>query len=241
MKRWEPSARLPPSLGLERRPKEVASTLWVDDPDDFDAFEEQHLDVVVVRRRGHEALAAYARAITHSLPLRMEALVSCGRDDGFDGLDAFVSALPADDARDVLLADVAFWSEVVTHLSNAPHVIVRLIRLSSPVFPGFLVDPGTVRLVCTYAGPASEWLDDRDVDRALLGTCGLVPPEVIRRGAVVQRCSPLDVVLIKGRRWPGSTGAVYRAPATPAARLLVSIEPAWEPLRDSQPSLRGGG
>lgn len=240
MKRWEPSARSTPSPGLESRPNEVASTLWIDDPDDVDAIEEPHINVVVVRRHEHDALAAYAQAIARRVPVQMEALVSCRQDDGFDGLDAFASALPADDARDVLLTDIAFWSEVVTDLSSAPHVIVRLIRLSSPVFPGFLVDPGTVRLVCTYAGASSEWLDERDVDRALLGTCGLVPPEVIRRGAVVQRCSPLDVVLLKGRRWPLSTGAVYRAPATTTARLLVSIEPAWGPLADSRQSLRSG-
>jgi hypothetical protein len=227
MKRWETSARSAPSPGLEGRPKEVASTLWIDDPDDAGAIEEPHINVVVVRRSGHEALAAYARAIARRVPVRMEALVSCGQPDGFDGLDAFADALPADDARDVLLTDIAFWSEVVTDLSNARHVVVRLIRLSSPVFPGFLVEPGTVRLVCTYAGASSEWLDERDVDRALLGTRGLVPLEVIRRGAVVQRCSPLDVVLLKGRRWPLSTGAVYRAPATTNPRLLLSVEPAW--------------
>ncbi|AKV00292.1 hypothetical protein AKJ09_06955 [Labilithrix luteola] len=227
MKRWEPSARLALSAGWESRPREVGSTLWTDDPVDADALEEPHLNAVVVRRQGHEALAAYARTISEKVPFQAEALVSCGEPNGFDGLDAFAAELPPDDARDVLLSDIAFWCEVVSYLSGAPEVVVRLNRLASPVFPGFLVDPGTVRLVCTYAGPSSQWLEERDVDRALLGPRGLVPPEVIRLGAVVQCCSPLDVVLLKGRMWPLSSGVVYRAPAPSAPRLLLSIEPAY--------------
>lgn len=215
------------SLGLHSHPDTVSSTLRLDDAERFDAFEEPHLNVIVIRRHFHQGLSAYARIVTRTVPVQMEALVSCGQMDGFDGLDAFADALPPDDARDVLVTDIAFWSEVVTHLSDAPHVLVRLVRFSSPAVHGFLVDPGTVRLVCTYAGASSEWLDERDVDRALLGPRGLVPPEVIRRGAVVQRCSPLDVLLLKGRRWPLSNGAVYRVPSTPGARLLLSIEPMW--------------
>jgi Protein of unknown function (DUF1826) len=34
--------------------------------------------------------------------------------------------------------------------------------------PHFHVEHATVRLVCTYAGPTSEWLEERDVDRSLL-------------------------------------------------------------------------
>lgn len=106
--------------------------------------------------------------------------------------------------------------------------MVRLIRVASPVFPDFYVDPGTVRLVCTYTGASSEWLDHRDVDRSLVLGNGFVSLSAIRRGAIVERCHALDVVLFKGRAWPGA-GAIQRAPPTMGSRLLLSIEPVWEP------------
>jgi Protein of unknown function (DUF1826)/CobW/HypB/UreG, nucleotide-binding domain len=62
----------------------------------------------------------------------------------------------------------------------------------------FHVYHATVRLVCTYAGPTSEWLEERDVDRSSSpGPPGL-HRRSLHRDPAVRRCAPLDVVLFKG-------------------------------------------
>ncbi|HKH20513.1 MAG TPA: DUF1826 domain-containing protein, partial [Gammaproteobacteria bacterium] len=58
--------------------------------------------------------------------------------------------------------------EVVSAMTETPRVGVRLVGLHAPMCPHFHVDHATVPLVCTYAGPTSEWLEERDVDRSLL-------------------------------------------------------------------------
>jgi hypothetical protein len=204
-----------------------SSTLRVDEPIGLSAIAEPHVSVVVVRRRdGYAALSAYAARIARSPSLRIEGEAAFEEPGGFDAIETgLANGLPPDDARDALIGDVAYWTEWVTALTGAPRVRVRLIRVASPVFPDFYVDPGTVRLVCTYAGASSEWLDHRDVDGCHV-VSAVVPPCAIRQGAIVERCDALDVVLFKGSAWPGA-GAIQRAPRTLGARLLLSIEPVW--------------
>lgn len=205
-----------------------SSTLRVDEPIGLSAIAEPHVSVVVVRRRdGYAALSAYAATIARGPSLRIEGEAAFEEPDGFDAVEGeLVNGLPPDDARDALIGDIAYWTEWLTALTGARRVRVRLVRVDSPVFPDFYVDPGTVRLVCTYAGASSEWLDYRDVDRSHVVGSAFVPPLAIRRDAIVERCHALDVVLFKGRAWPGA-GAIQRAPRTSGARLLLSIEPVW--------------
>jgi hypothetical protein len=89
--------------------------------------------------------------------------------------------------------------EVVSAMTETPCVGVGLVGRHAPMCPHFHVDHATVPLVCTNAGPTSEWLEERDVDRSLLAgrRPGLIDA-AIRRDAAVRRCAPLDVVLFKG-------------------------------------------
>lgn len=205
-----------------------SSTLRVDEPIGLSAIAEPHVSVVVVRRRGgYAALSAYAARIAHGPSLRIEAEAAFDEPGDFDPVEtALVNRLPPDDARDALIGDIAYWTEWLLALTGAPRARVRLMRVASPVFSDFYVDPGTMRLVCTYAGASSEWLDHSDVDRCHVVGNTFVPPLAIRRDAVVERCHALDVVLFKGRAWHGA-GAIQRAPRTAGARLLLSIEPVW--------------
>ena len=113
-------------------------------------------------------------------------------------------------------------------MTGTPRVGVRLVGLRAPMCPHFHVDHATVRLICTYAGPTSEWLEERDVDRSLLA--GRRPGFIdaaIRRDAAVRHCAPLDIVLFKGTAWPGNAmpAAIHRSPSHIEPRLLLTIDP----------------
>jgi hypothetical protein len=70
--------------------------------------------------------------------------------------------------RSLLVADVARLAELLDDLVEAPEIGLRLRALSHEMCPRFHVDRVPLRLLCTYAGPGTEWLAETDVDRALL-------------------------------------------------------------------------
>jgi Protein of unknown function (DUF1826) len=210
----------------------ASSTTWVDETIDLAAIFDAHVNVVVLRRRSHHALAGYATKLARDHAFQFKATATFQRPEGLDALDELADQLPPDDARDVLIADLAYWVEVMSELTGSPRVGVRLTCLDAPMCPRFHVDHVTLRLVCTYAGASSEWLDERDLDRALLDVTGLDGIErAIRCGAKVRSCAPLDVVLFKGTAWPTPSGrvqrgAIHRSPShSPTPRLLLTIDP----------------
>jgi hypothetical protein len=217
-----------PALGcaVVRSDEPASSTVWVDETVDLAMLFEPHVNAAVLRRHGHASLTAYAAQIARGAPFSFKATAAFGQLEGLDALDELARELPPDDARDALIEDIAYWIEVVTEMTAAPRVGVRLIRLDAPMCPRFHVDHVTARLVCTYAGAASEWLDERDVDRALV-TGPLFVDAAIRRNATILRCDPLDIVLFKGTAWPGNErrGVVHRSPPRSEPRLLLTIDP----------------
>nr|WP_255671442.1 DUF1826 domain-containing protein [Corallococcus sp. AS-1-6] len=102
---------------------------------------------------------------------------------------------------------------------------VRLHTLGRDLCPRFHVDRVGVRLLCTYAGPATGWLENPQVVRSALGPDG----QVARPGAFVRPLERFDVALLKGEAWPGNigNGVVHRSPAIAKdrmRRLFFSIE-----------------
>lgn len=131
------------------------------------------------------------------------------------------------------LMDIAYLVEIYSELLGCRQVRLRLEVVRRAMCPRFHVDRVGIRLLCTYRGSATEWLDDRYADRTRLGanSQGLPDEEsgLIRDPAAVHRASPFAIVLLKGALWPGneSRGAIHRSPTVPAAeapRVLVALD-----------------
>jgi hypothetical protein len=97
----------------------------------------------------------------------------------------------------------------------------------------FHTDYKTIRLVCTYAGPGTEWVDDRHADRSAMGheeTCiDTANTRIVRRGSSIRRSGPGDVVLLKGELFDGNRGrgAIHRSPpieATGERRIVLTLD-----------------
>ncbi len=135
---------------------------------------------------------------------------------------------PAEAER--LSSDVEQLVTLFDDLVGAPEIGLRMRALGHEMCPRFHVDRVPLRLLCTYAGPGTEWLCERDVDRRLLraqlGEDRCDP--AMRAGAVVRRAQPAHVGLFKGEAWPGreGLGAVHRSPSCAGGqrRLLLSLE-----------------
>ncbi len=141
------------------------------------------------------------------------------------GERARLDGLPAGDNREVLLDDVALLCEILHELLDCPLAGLRCTRVSRALCPGWHIDRVPLRMLCTYQGPGTEWLDDQGVDRTRLGST-----EVANGG--YQRAEAGEVVLLKGGLWQDNDdlGAVHRSPAVaPGAgwRTLTSLDPLW--------------
>ncbi|MCO7518641.1 MULTISPECIES: DUF1826 domain-containing protein [unclassified Pseudomonas] len=119
------------------------------------------------------------------------------------------------------VADVVWLVEAFTCLLGARRIGLRVRVLEGAMCPRFHVDHVPLRLLSTYAGAGSEWLEEGRLDRARLQ---FEPAPVDN----IQRLAAGEVALLKGERWLGNEGGglIHRSPPTPAGerRLLLSLD-----------------
>jgi hypothetical protein len=118
------------------------------------------------------------------------------------------------------VADVSWLVQAFACLLDARRVGLRLRSLAKPMCPRFHVDHVPVRLITTYAGVASEWLEEGGMDRCRLGEA--------HAEQRIQRLEAGWVALAKGEKWAGNEGAglIHRSPSPPPGerRLLLTLD-----------------
>jgi hypothetical protein len=129
--------------------------------------------------------------------------------------------------------DAAMLATLFCDLFELERVGLRLRTLYRPMCPKFHVDHVPCRMVSTYGGIGTEWLEDRAVDRAKLGinTHGLNDRQagVILDESSIHRMPAFSVGLLKGSNWAGNEqhGAVHRSPKPSEdcpRRLLLTLD-----------------
>ncbi|WP_060483820.1 DUF1826 domain-containing protein [Pseudomonas sp. NBRC 111123] len=117
------------------------------------------------------------------------------------------------------VADVKWLVSAYTCLLGARRVGLRLRVLQGAMCPRFHVDNVPLRLLTTYVGPGSEWLEEGVVERVGLHLAA-APVDNIRS------LKPGEVAVLKGEKWLGNEGAglIHRSPASEQRRLLLSLD-----------------
>ncbi|WP_283101642.1 MULTISPECIES: DUF1826 domain-containing protein [unclassified Halomonas] len=137
--------------------------------------------------------------------------------------------LPVAEHARPLLDDVRFITEAMAFLFDTSTIGVRLGVLEGAMCPRFHVDNLAVRLVTTYAGPASEWLPEHAVNRVGLGAPHPDKPDPLRDAAAIEHLEVGDIALFKGEGWIGNEGhgLVHRSPqpAVGEKRLFLALDP----------------
>lgn len=120
---------------------------------------------------------------------------------------------------EAFVADVTWLVSAYTCLLDARRVGLRLRVLQGAMCPRFHVDNVPVRLLTTYVGPGSDWLEEGAVERVGLH---LAPAPVDN----IQQLQTGDVALLKGEKWIGNGGAglIHRSPPSQQPRLLLSLD-----------------
>ena len=125
----------------------------------------------------------------------------------------------AGDMRDLLIADIAKLVQVFSRITASAHVDVRLERVDDDACWKFHRDSVDARLLTTYRGPTTEWVQPAHGERAILEQEGFTGP--------LEHLGIDDVALFKGTQAAGTgRGIVHRSPpiiGTGCVRLLLCL------------------
>jgi len=120
--------------------------------------------------------------------------------------------------------ELGFLVEVFGELLGCPRIGLRLEVLDRAMCPRWHRDHNGIRLLCTWLGPGTQWLDDA---ASPVSDPALLPADAPPSG----RAAPFDLVLLKGGLWQGNAGrgAIHRSPdPAGAARCLVALDALWD-------------
>lgn len=189
-------------------------------------------NIVIWQRSTAEKLTKAVNILIATSALKpLELAIS--PDDAFEQL---IKALkPEDNNRDevnALCEDIALLVEMFCCLFDLKRAGLRLKVLDKPMCPRFHVDKIPCRLVTTYQGVATQWLNHSDVNRSKLGTGNLGKPDeesgLFKSLSNINQLTEGDVALLKGEYWDDNEGAglVHRSPPVAAneQRLLLTLD-----------------
>lgn len=153
-----------------------------------------------------------------------------------DGERLPLHLLPALPGREDFAADINFLVEMYGVLLGCPAVGLRLEVLGRAMCPRFHVDQTGIRLLCTYQGPGTEWLEDGAADRSKLGPVsagvGDERSGIILDPAGIHHVEPYAIALLKGSGWQGNAGRgiIHRSPALrehAPLRVMLALDALW--------------
>ncbi|HEX5843044.1 MAG TPA: DUF1826 domain-containing protein [Pseudomonas sp.] len=164
------------------------------------------------------ALLALGEALGQSIVLE---LASPESEPSLHGLVDAYSDLPGQAA---FLQDLSWLVGAFACLFDAKRIGLRLRILDKAMCPRFHVDHVPIRLITSYAGVGSEWLQDGVMARRRLGDPAAEPSSA----ALIKRAESGHVLLAKGEKWIGNKGGglIHRSPQPPAGerRLLLTLD-----------------
>ena len=108
---------------------------------------------------------------------------------------------------------------------GCPTVGLRMAQTDQAMCPGWHFDKTSIRLVCTYKGPGTQWVKNQDLNRHSLRSQN-------HQEQPFYQASEGEIVLLKGSLWQNNEayGAIHRSPAVDASeglRMVVTIDPLW--------------
>ncbi|MEO4049144.1 DUF1826 domain-containing protein [Pseudomonas sp. CAU 1711] len=182
------------------------------------------INLAVWQRRLAPQVEDFTRLLLAQPQEVSEALQIEVGDDESLRLPALLPGLVDLQGHAAFVADVTWLVQAFACLLGACRVGLRLRSLSQPMCPRFHVDHVPLRLISTYAGVASDWLEEGGMDRRRLGEPAAEPQEAGR----IRQLQAGWVALAKGEKWQGNEGAglIHRSPTPPPGerRLLLTLD-----------------
>ena len=134
------------------------------------------------------------------------------------------NSLPDSQDKEVFVEDIALIVDMFSFLFEADEIGLRLQCVSGAPCPAFHNDRIHCRLLLTYQGVGSQWMDESNLDRDALGTT----KSPCRDENNIHNIAAGHVALFKGEGWEGNedNGWVHRSPPQPTheKRLVLTLD-----------------
>lgn len=184
-------------------------------------------------------LVTWQRELSSDLTLAIDDFLTCTKPKATvlavtpeSSMDMLCRAFGDSDTMLPLRKDIALLVDMFCCLFELKGAGLRLTVLDRAMCPRFHFDRIPCRLVTTYQGTATEWLDNDVIDRSKLGSGNQGKPDeesgLFNSLQDINRLKQGHVALLKGEHWYENDGAglVHRSPAvaTGERRLLLTLD-----------------
>lgn len=178
------------------------------------------VDLCILKRQIDAEVKEYVRLLQQShRDFRMTRIITLGTLS-----DTLLESLPPHKWRNRFIDDILVLTDMFSCLFELKQVGFRLCVLNKSMCPRFHTDKVPCRLITTYTGKGTEWLDRQINDPSILDVCNdeyLYPDSI-------QKLGEGDIALLKGDKWPekNSLGVIHRSPALSdnEMRLLLTLD-----------------
>ncbi|MED7669570.1 DUF1826 domain-containing protein [Pseudomonas moraviensis subsp. stanleyae] len=190
-------------------------------PETLTRILEDQTNLAVWQRQLPLHIADFAQlALSLNEPLAESLCLELPDEDAEPDLAGLASGLRDLQGYEGFMSDLKWLISAFACLLGARRIGVRLRVLDKAMCPRFHVDHVPVRLITTYAGVGSQWLEEGAMDRTQLGQANAEPLD----SASIRQLNSGDVALLKGEKWHGNEGfgLIHRSPQpTPGERRLL--------------------
>ena len=183
--------------------------------------------VLVEARSQIDAIANYIESVLEELTSFIHIF-----NDGIDS-DALYNLLnqhlpdgPIADEKKILINDILRLATLFEATTKSDNIKLRLEIVTTDMCRLFHADYYRQRLLCTYLGPGTEWLDHSNVNRQALGKGR--NNNIVKDETAINRANTFDVLILKGRKYgEGELAVVHRSPPIirhNKTRVLLKID-----------------
>jgi hypothetical protein len=177
------------------------SAFVADHPGVFERIFDDAVTLCVWNRQPDSILGDYLRENAGSGSWERRAQV----DGGAPRFGELLAGFEADVGRIRWETELSELVELFVTLTDAKTVGLRMTATDRATCPRFHSDQVGLRMLCSWVGEGTEWLDEEDV---------------------VQQMRPFAVGVLKGDLWPGNEGraVIHRSPQPAGWRVFVSLD-----------------
>ncbi|MBJ14183.1 MAG: hypothetical protein CMB70_02295 [Euryarchaeota archaeon] len=183
--------------------------------------------VLVEARSQIDAISNYIDNVLEELTSFMHTF-----NDGIDSgmlhnlLDQHLPDGPIADEKKILIDDILRLATLFEATTKSGKIKIQFEIVTTDMCRLFHADYYRQRLLCTYLGPGTEWLDHSNVNRHALGKGS--NNNIVKDEAAINRANTFDVLILKGQNYgEGELAVVHRSPPIMRynkMRILLKID-----------------
>lgn len=185
-------------------------------------------DRVLVEARGKiDAIANYLDNVLGGLTSFVHTF-----NDGIDSdklqnlLNQHLPNGPLANQKNILIDDILRLATLFEATTKSANIKLQLEIVTTDMCRLFHADYYRQRLLCTYLGPGTEWLDHSNVNRRALGKGN--NSNIVKDETAIHRANTFDVLFLKGHNYgEGELAVVHRSPPIERhnkTRVLLKID-----------------